>query len=164
MSQETDPTFSGVARLYAPHGASWGAVRYDPDADGIIVVDSAAVADLLSFPLICPEISRPAPEPVPDHVSREQDARHIAEIGERLREQARVEMQGELAAVKAEAHAALAKQASRIAELEDHLHTAQEPAAELEDHLHTAQELAAELEGQLHTAAPTPKPAKATKA
>ncbi len=62
MSQETDPTFSGMVRLYAPYGASVNGVRYFPDANDIIVVPSADAVDLLSFPPICPEASRPLPE------------------------------------------------------------------------------------------------------
>jgi hypothetical protein len=61
MSQETDPTFSGMVRLYAPYGASVDGVQYLPDADDIIVVLSAHAVDLLSFPPICPEASRPLP-------------------------------------------------------------------------------------------------------
>ncbi len=59
MPQESEPSFTGTARLYAPHGCSWNGVQYEPDADDIVVVPSAAVADLLAFPPICPEALRP---------------------------------------------------------------------------------------------------------
>jgi hypothetical protein len=62
MSQETDPAFSGVVRLYAPYGASVNGVLYSPDADDIIVVPSGYAVDLLSFPPICPEAARPSPD------------------------------------------------------------------------------------------------------
>lgn len=93
MAQESEPNFTGEARLYAPYGCSWNGVQYHPNADDIVVVPSAAVADLLAFPPICPEAQRPdqLQLPTPDHVSGEQD-----KTVRRLKEQGRAEMQAEL--------------------------------------------------------------------
>ena len=115
--EETAPQFAGTARLYAPYGCSWGGVRYQPDEDDIVTVPSAAVADLLSFPPICPETARPEREPVSAELAREHDATLTAEIVRRLKEQGRAEAQAELDA-----------RDERIAELEAELRVAAEPA------------------------------------
>ncbi len=115
MTQESTPNPTGTVRLYAPDGASWNGIFYTPDADDIVEVPAAAADDLLSFPPICPEAARPEPEPLP--WDPETDARHAREIAAGLKEQGRAEMRADLK-----------ERDERIAELEEQLRVARQPA------------------------------------
>ncbi len=97
MQKETEPQFSGTARLYAPYGCSWGGVQYHPDMNDIVVVPAAAVVDLLAFPPICPETSRPEPE-AETHVERTADL--ISEMSAKL-----IERDHHIAELKSQIHA-----------------------------------------------------------
>jgi len=115
MTQESEPSFVGTARLYAPYGASWGEKRYDPDANKIIVVPAAAVDDLLAFPPICPEEQRP---------DKELSRAHHSEPSPGPSSQ----LAGAQSALEA-SKTLLAKRDKRIAELEGQLQPAVKPSA-----------------------------------
>ncbi len=83
MAQESESSFEGTARLYAPYGASCDGIRYDPDAEDIIVVPSSKVAELLSFPPICSEENRP---PLDNAAMLERAVADIAVRDERIAE------------------------------------------------------------------------------
>ena len=140
MPQETASQFTGTARLYAPHGCGWGGIQYHPDEDGMVTVPSQAVADLLAFPPICPETSRPhdigdAPEVIALRGKIETLQAMVLDA-QKARDGMREMLSGHketIASLKAqldERDKSLAAHGARVAELKEQLHAATQPAAE----------------------------------